>query len=192
MKRVKFRHLTGHNPCYRWARGFPSAKRQTHDYKRNGTTTLFAALNVAEGTIISDCMPRHRNQEFLKFLKQIDRETPKRIKLHLILDNYATHKHENARKWLAKHTRFHLHFIPTSSSWLNLVERWFAEITDKRIRRGTFASVAVLIEAIKDYIANHNRDPHRFVWSAPVEKTLAKISRAKEGARMKEALGTGH
>lgn len=167
-------------------------ERQTHDYKRNGTTTLFAALNVAEGTIISDCMPRHRNQEFLKFLKQIDRETPKRIKLHLILDNYATHKHENVRKWLAKHTRFHLHFIPTSSSWLNLVERWFAEITDKRIRRGTFASVAVLIEAIKDYIANHNRDPHRFVWSAPVEKILAKISRAKEGARMKEALGTGH
>ena len=167
-------------------------ERQTHDYKRNGTTTLFAALNVAEGTIISDCMPRHRHQEFLRFLKRIHRETPKKTELHLILDNYATHKHEKVRAWLEKHTRFHLHFIPTSSSWLNLVERWFAEITDKRIRRGTFNSVPELIKAIDDYIANHNREPHTFVWSAPVDKILNKIARAKDQSRTKEASGTGH
>ena len=108
------------------------------------------------------------------------------------MDNYATHKHPKVKAWLAKHPRFHFHFIPTSSSWLNLVERWFAEITEKRIRRGTFKSVPILIEAINEYIANHNRDPHRFVWSAPVNKILAKIERAKEKARMKEVLGTGH
>lgn len=164
--------------------GIPA--RQTHDYKRHGTTTLFAALNVAEGTVIAECKPRHRHQEFLQFLKRINRETPKRLELHLIVDNYATHKHPAVKEWLAKHPRFHFHFIPTSSSWLNLVERWFAEITEKRIRRGTFNSVPVLIDAILRYVENHNRDPHKFVWSASVERILDRI------AKTKEASGTGH
>lgn len=167
-------------------------EKQTHDYKRHGTTTLFAALNIAAGTIISECMQRHRHQEFLRFLKRIDRETPKNLDLHLILDNYCTHKHTKVTQWLEQHPRFHLHFIPTSSSWLNLVERWFAEITEKRIRRGTFKSVGALIEAIQAYIADHNRNPHTFVWSAGVDKILGKIARVKEKARMKEVLGTGH
>src|SRR3972149_11762410 len=114
---------------------------QTHDYKRNGTTTLFAALNVLEGTVVADCMPRHRNQEFLAFLRRLDREVPAPLDLHLLLDNYGTHKHPNVTQWLAKRPRFHLHFIPTSSSWLNLIERWFAKLTDKQIRRGIFHSV---------------------------------------------------
>lgn len=160
--------------------------KQTHDYKRHGTTTLFAALNVAEGTIISECLPRHRHQEFLRFLKRINRETPKRLDLHLIVDNYSTHKHQTVKEWLAKHPRFHMHFIPTSSSWLNLVERWFGELTQKRIRRGTFCSVGALEEAINAYIADHNRDPRVFVWSAPVERILTKI------AKVKEMSGTGH
>src|SRR5882757_9021991 len=128
------------------------AGTMTHDYKRNGTTTLFAALDVAKGRLIGQCMPRHRHQEFIKFLKQIDAETPPELDLHLIVDNYATHKHPKVKAWLNRHKRFHLHFIPTSSSWLNLVERWFREITDKRIRRGVFRSVEQLIEAIRGYI----------------------------------------
>ena len=119
----------------------------THDYKRNGTTTLFAALDMLEGRLIGQCMPRHRHQEFIKFLRQIDAETPADLDLHLIVDNYATHKHPKVKAWLKRHKRFHLHFIPTSSSWLNLVERWFREITDKRIRRGSFGSVPELITA---------------------------------------------
>jgi transposase len=151
----------------------------THDYKRNGTTTLFAALNVAEGRLIGQCMPRHRHQEFIKFLKQIDAETPHDLDLHLIVDNYATHKHPNVLKWLKRHKRFHLHFIPTSSSWLNLVERWFREITDKRIRRGVFKSVEQLIAAIQAYIENHNSDPKPFVWTAKAEDILEKVGRAR-------------
>jgi transposase len=151
----------------------------THDYKRNGTTTLFAALNVAEGRLIGQCMPRHRHQEFIKFLKQIDAETPPDLDLHLIVDNYATHKHPNVVKWLKRHRRFHLHFIPTSSSWLNLVERWFREITDKRIRRGVFKSVEQLIAAIQLYIENHNSDPKPFVWAAKAEAILEKVGRAR-------------
>jgi transposase len=151
----------------------------THDYKRNGTTTLFAALNVAEGRLIGQCMPRHRHQEFIKFLKQIDAETPPDLDLHLIVDNYATHKHPNVVKWLKRHRRFHMHFIPTSSSWLNLVERWFREITDKRIRRGVFKSVEQLIAAIQSYIENHNSDPKPFVWTAKAEDILEKVGRAR-------------
>src|SRR5208283_567047 len=124
----------------------------THDYVRHGTTTLFAALNVMEGKVIGGCFQRHRHEEFLTFLRQIDRETPPELALHLIVDNYGTHKHERVQRWLVKHRRFHLHFTPTSSSWLNLVERWFAEITRKRIRRGSFHSVAELIQAIDAYI----------------------------------------
>jgi len=151
----------------------------THDYKRNGTTTLFAALNVVEGRLIGRCMSRHRHQEFIKFLKQIDSETPPELDLHLIVDNYATHKHPNVQKWLKRHRRFHLHFIPTSSSWLNLVERWFREITDKRIRRGVFKSVEQLTAAIQAYIDDQNNDPKPFVWAAKAQEILAKVARAK-------------
>ena len=156
----------------------------THDYKRNGTTTLFGALNMLDGRIIAQCLPRHRHQEFLKFLNKIDCDTDPELDLHLIVDNYCTHKHERVARWLRGHKRFHLHFIPTSSSWLNLIERWFREITDKRIRRGAFKSVPELIEAIMDLIEVHNADPKPFVWSAPVERILSKI------AKCKEALGT--
>ncbi|MGH2566842.1 MAG: IS630 family transposase [Bacteroidota bacterium] len=158
----------------------------THDYKRNGTTTLFAALSMLDGRVIGDCMPRHRHQEFVRFLKKIDAETPVGFNLHLIVDNYGTHKHPRVKSWLKRHPRFYLHFIPTSSSWLNLVERWFREITDKRIRRGVFKSVPDLIKAIHSYLNNHNQNPKAFVWSAPVERILEKI------AKCKEALGTVH
>jgi transposase len=151
----------------------------THDYKRNGTTTLFAALDMLEGRLIGRCMPRHRHQEFIKFLKQIDAETPADLDLHLIVDNYATHKHPKVKAWLKRHKRFHLHFIPTSSSWLNLVERWFREITDKRIRRGVFKSVAQLIEAIRAYIEEHNENPRPFVWTAKAADILEKVRRAR-------------
>jgi transposase len=147
----------------------------THDYKRNGTTTLFAALNVLEGSLIAQCMPRHRHQEFIKFLNQIDSETPAELDLHLIVDNYATHKHPKVKAWLKRHPRFHFHFIPTSSSWLNLVERWFREITDKRIRRGAFQSVKQLIEAIRAYIDEQNENPKPFVWTAKAEEILEKV-----------------
>jgi transposase len=151
----------------------------THDYKRNGTTTLFAAIDMAEGQLIGKCMPRHRHQEWIKFLEQIDRETPADLDLHLIADNYRTHKHEKVQRWLKRHPRFHMHFIPTSSSWLNLIERWFREITDKRIRRGVFHSVPQLIEAIMAYIREHNEHPQPFVWTAKAEAILGKIRRAR-------------
>ena len=151
----------------------------THDYKRNGTTTLFAALDMVEGRLIGQCMPRHRHQEFIKFLKRIDAETPSGLDLHLIVDNYATHKHPKVKSWLKRHRRFHLHFIPTSSSWLNLVERWFREITTKRIRRGAFRSVDQLIAAIQDFIDGHNSDPKPFVWTAKAGDILEKVRRAR-------------
>jgi transposase len=151
----------------------------THDYKRNGTTTLFAAIAVAEGKVIAECMPRHRHQEWLKFLRKIDAETPSDLDLHLIVDNYATHKHPKVQKWLARHKRFHMHFIPTSSSWLNVIERWFRDITDRRIRRGTFQSVAQLEQAIRDYIDHHNANPKGFAWTAKAEVILEKVRRAR-------------
>jgi transposase len=155
------------------------AGTMTHDYKRNGTTTLFAALNILTGTILGKCLPRHRNGEFLKFLRLIDRTVPKGKQIHLILDNYSTHKHANVRAWLEKHPRFHLHFIPTSSSWLNLVERWFREITDKAIRRGSFTSVQELIDAIKEFIDIHNDDPKPFVWTATADEIIEKVQRGR-------------
>ncbi len=158
--------------------GIPA--RQTHDYKRNGTTTLFAALSMLDGKVIGDCMPRHRHQEFIRFLKRIDEQTPRDQDLHLIVDNYSTHKHPRVLSWLKRHPRFHLHFIPTSSSWLNLVERWFREITDKRIRRGSFKNVHALITAINQYIEGNNQNPHVFVWNASVEKIMTKIVKCKE------------
>ena len=152
----------------------------THYYKRNGTTTLFAALSMLDGKVIGDCMPRHRHQEFIRFLKIVDSKTPAGVDLRLIVDNYSTHKHPRVKSWLRRHPRFHLHFIPTSSSWLNLVERWFREITDKRIRRGTFQSVPALTNAIKNYIDNHNQNPQVFVWTDSVEKIMSKITNCKE------------
>ena len=164
--------------------GLPA--RQTHDYVRHGTTTLFAALSMLDGHVIATCMRRHRHAEFLQFLRKLDHETDPALDLHLIVDNYCTHKHANVIRWLRRHPRFHLHFIPTSASWLNLVERWFREITDKRIRRGSFRNVRQLIDAISAYIEHHNKNPEPFVWSAPVERILAKI------AKCKEVLGTLH
>lgn len=151
----------------------------THDYKRNGTTTLFAALQVAEGRVIGQCYPRHRHQEFLKFLRRLDAEFPAGVALHLILDNYGTHGHERVRQWLAKHPRFVLHFIPTSSSWLNLVERWFAELSEKAVRRGAFKSVQELQRAIDEFLSAWNADPSPFVWTASVEKILEKFTRCQ-------------
>ena len=159
----------------------------THDYKRHGTTTLFAALELAEGKLIGTCMPRHRHQEWIKFLKLIDANTPPQLDLHLIVDNYNTHKHAKVRSWLKRHPRFHMHFIPTSSSWLNLVERWFRDITQKRIRRGAFTSVPHLVEAIMDYIESHNDAPHTFVWTAKAEDILAKVTRAWESHNVASA-----
>jgi len=158
----------------------------THDYKRNGTTTLFAALSMLDGKVIGDCMPRHRHQEFIRFLKKIEAETPAHLDLHLIVDNYGTHKHPRVKSWIRRHPRFHLHFIPTSSSWLNMIERWFRELTDKRIRRGTFRSVPDLITAIQAYLDHHNQRPRVFVWTASVERIMAKA------AESKEVLGTLH
>lgn len=151
----------------------------THDYKRHGTTTLFAALNVLDGRVIGQCLPRHRNQEFLKFLRKLDREFSRRLDLHLILDNYGTHKHPEVNAWLKKHRRFHLHFTPTSASWLNLVERWFRELSTKRIRRGVFHSVEELIEAIEEYLKVNNKTPKPFVWTATVGKIMEKLNRCK-------------
>jgi transposase len=152
----------------------------THDYKRNGTTTLFAALSMLDGKVIGDCMPRHRHQEFIRFLKKIDAQTPHQLDLHLIVDNYGTHKHPRVKSWLRRHPRFHLHFIPASSSWLNLVERWFRDLTDKRLRRGSFASVSELIATIKEYLQNHNQNPQIFVWTASVKDIMDKITKCKE------------
>src|SRR6185312_10560303 len=158
--------------------GLPA--RQTHDYERHGTTTLFAALNVLEGTVIGECQPRHRHQEFLRFLNRIDQSVNPGLEIHLVLDNYGTHKHSEVKKWLTKRPRYHVHFTPTSSSWLNQVERWFAEITRKRIRRGTFHSVRELIKAIRDYIRHHNSSPRPFQWVASASQIIRKVSKYKE------------
>jgi transposase len=155
------------------------AGTMTHDYKRHGTTTLFAALNVATGAVIGQCSKRHRHQEFLRFLRIIDRQTSKRLDLHLIVDNYATHNHANVKAWLKKHPRFHLHFTPTSASWLNQVERFFGLISTERIRRGVFTSVADLEAAIRDYLKHHNASPKPFIWQASVANILSKVARAR-------------
>jgi transposase len=155
------------------------AATMTHDYKRHGTTTLFAALDVLTGKVIGNCQPRHRHTEFLKFLKIIDTQVPEDLDVHLILDNYSTHKHARVADWLEKHPRFHLHFTPTSSSWLNLVERWFRELTDKALRRGVFHSVPDLIAAIEAYLTAHNNDPKPFVWTASADDILAKVARGR-------------
>jgi transposase len=152
----------------------------THDYKRNGTTTLFAALNTLNGKVIGTCMQRHRHQEWIKFLRLIDQGTPPDKHVHLIVDNYSTHKHPKVKAWLARHRRFTVHFTPTSASWLNMVERFFRDLTDKRIRRDAFPSVKVLIAAIEDYIAKHNQQPKPFIWTAEASDILEKVTRARK------------
>lgn len=164
--------------------GIPA--RQTHDYIRHGTTNLFAALNVLDGTVLARCAPRKRHTEFVAFLQQLNRAVPKRGDIHLILDNYGTHTHPKVEDWFAAHPRYHRHFVPTSASWLNLVERWFAEITRKRIRRGTFRSLAELIRAIEEYVAHHNRHAEPFIWTATAALILRKVRHCKE------ALETAH
>jgi transposase len=156
------------------------AGTMTHDYKRHGTTTLFAALDVATGRVIGACMKRHRHQEWLKFLRAIDRKTPKALDLHLIADNYATHKHPAVKSWLAKHPRFHMHFTPTSASWLNQVERFFGLITHDRIRCGVFKSVDELVTAIQEYLDHHNADPKPFIWTAEAADILKKVARGRQ------------
>jgi transposase len=165
------------------------AATMTHDYKRHGTTTLFAALDVKSGLVIGECQPRHRAKEFIRFLKRIDRCVQKHLDVHLVLDNYGTHKTPEVKAWLAKHRRFKLHFTPTSASWLNLVERFFAEITTKRIRRGIFRSVAELEDAIHDYLDHHNADPKPFVWTKSAEVIMEKERRALDRL---EAINAGY
>lgn len=152
----------------------------THDYKRNGTTTLFAALEVAEGKVIGQCYARHRHQEFLQFLQRLDAEFPADLKLHVVMDNYGTHKHPRVQRWFKRHERFIPHFVPTSSSWLNLVERWFGELTGKRIRRGVFVSVKDLETAIEEFLTAWNNDPKPFVWMATVDSIVEKLSRCRQ------------
>jgi transposase len=155
-------------------------ERQTHDYERHGTTTLFAALNVLEGTVITECQAKHRHQEFLHFLNRIDQSVAPELDIHMVLDNYGTHKHPEVKKWLAERPRYQLHFTPTSSSWLNQIERWFAEITRKRIRRGTFTSVRELIKAINDYVRLYNKKPQPFQWVASASQIIRKVGKYKE------------
>ena len=155
------------------------AGTMTHDYKRNGTTTLFAALNTLDGSVISMCQELHRHEEWLKFLRLIDRKTPKHLQLHLIADNYGTHKHPNVQQWLAKHPRFVMHFTPTSASWLNMVERFFRDISENRIKRDSFTTVPDLERAIRQYIEHHNKSPKPFIWTATADDILAKVTRAR-------------
>jgi transposase len=162
------------------------AATMTHDYKRNGTTTLFAALNVLDGQVIAQCQQRHRHTEWLKFLRKIDRETPKGKTLHLVADNYATHKHPAVQEWLVKHPRFTMHFTPTSASWLNMVERFFRDITDRRLRRGVFTSVPELVTAIDEYIAHHNTNPKPFIWTKSARDILQKVIRANSRLSSKQ------
>jgi len=155
-------------------------ERRTHDYQRHGTTTLFAALNVLEGTVIGTCLPKHRHQEFVQFLDRIEQSVHSDLDVHLVLDNYGTHKHPAVKKWLAVRPRYHVHFTPTSSSWLNQIERWFAEITRKRIRRGTFHTLRDLTKAIQDYIRLYNKNPKPFHWVASASRIIRKVRKYKE------------
>ncbi len=152
----------------------------THDYKRNGTTTLFAAMCTLTGTVIGTCMKKHRHQEWLKFLRMIDKQVPESLDIHVIADNYSTHKHQNVKQWLKDHPRFHMHFTPTSASWMNMVERFFRDITEKRLRRGIFRSVPEVVEAIDQYISHHNENPKPFIWTTKASDILAKVMRARK------------
>jgi putative transposase len=149
----------------------------THDYYRHGTTTLFAALNVLDGSVISQCRPRHRHQEFLSFLNHLERQVPDDLAVHLIADNYATHKHPRVKAWLVRHRRFHIHYTPTYASWLNQVERWFALITQQAIRRGSFRSVRELVTSIDRYVMHYNEHKRPFIWTATADSILEKLQR---------------
>lgn len=162
----------------------------THDYKRNGTTTLFAALEILQGRVVGQCYERHRHQEFLRFLRRLDQQFPGDLRLHLVMDNYGTHKHPRVRAWLKRHPRFVPHFVPTSSSWLNLVERWFGELTRKRIRGGSFGSVADLQIAIEDFLQAWNENPKPFVWTATVDSIVEKLSRCRQTLEQIQPGGT--
>jgi transposase len=162
------------------------AGTMTHDYKRHGTTTLFAALNLLDGKVIGSCMKKHRAEEFLVFLRLINRQTPRHLALHIIVDNYGTHKTEKVKLWLSKHPRFHMHYTPTSASWINMVERFFSALTVKRIRRGVFRSVESLEQAIMGFIDAHNKNPKVFVWTKDADTIIGKVLKCKE------ALGTAH
>ena len=164
----------------------------THDYKRNGTTTLFAAMEMAYGHVIATCMKRHRHQEWIRFLRLIDKSTPPQLDLHVIADNLATHKHEKVKKWLARHPRFHMHFTPTSSSWLNVIERFFRDLTDKRLRRGVFRSVPQLVDAILAYVDGHNDDPQPVVWTAAADAILEKVGRARAALKRAQQSASHH
>ena len=168
------------------------AATMTHDYKRHGTTTLFAALEVATGAVIGQCLPRHRHQEFLAFLNTIEANVPQGLDIEVILDNYATHKHPEVLAWLHHHPRVHFHFTPTSSSWLNLVERWFGMLTDKALRRGVFHSVPDLIAAIENYLASHNHDPRPLIWTANAQHILDNIARGRVALNQATNSGTQH
>ena len=165
-------------------------ERQTHDYVRYGTTTLYAALRVLDGVVIGECRRRHRSQEFVQFLRRLDRATPPDQPLHLILDNLSAHKSPQVRRWLTRHPRVHFHFVPTSSSWLNLVERWFAEITRTRLRRGTFTSVPALERAIHDYLTHYNQHAKPFIWTKDADTILAKVDRCKEARHLQNSWPT--
>jgi transposase len=156
------------------------AGTMTHDYKRYGTTTLFAALDILDGKVIGQCMLKHRSQEFLRFLRRLNRETPAGLDLHLILDNYAAHKTPAVKRWVTRHPRCHLHFTPTSASWANAVEGFFSQLTNQRLKRGAFRSILELHRAIHDYLAQHNADPKPFVWTKPVDKVIEKVAVAKQ------------
>src|SRR5262244_1346076 len=160
----------------------------THDYKRNGTATLFAALDTLDGSVISMCDDRHRHQEWLKFLRVIDYVTPQNRQVHLIVDNYATHKHPKVQRWLRRHPRFHVHFTPTSCSWLNMVERFFRDLTQNRLRRGVFRDVEELIMAIEGYIDRHNEDPKPFIWTAKASDILEKVKRARRSLNIVQSV----
>ena len=172
MKRARFRLWTAPNQSFRCDPAYRNGRR-------HGTTTLFAALNVLEGTVIAECHPKHRHQEFLRFLDRIEDSIDPALDIHLVLDNYGTHKHPAVKAWLADRPRYHLHFTPTSSSWLNQVERWFAEITRKRIRRGTFRSVRDLVKAIQDYVRHYNKNPRPFQWVASASQIIRKVHKYK-------------
>jgi transposase len=163
------------------------AGTMTHDYKRHGTTTLFTALNTLDGTVIGTCMPQHRHQEWIQFLRLIDRKTPKGKEIHLIADNYATHKHPNVLDWLGRHPRFKVHFTPTSASWLNMVERFFRDLTQNRLRRGVFRSVGDLTTAIQEYLDCHNRSPKPYIWTKAARDILEKVTRARQALKGADA-----
>ena len=152
----------------------------THDYKRHGTTTLFAALNTLDGTVLETCMPRHRHQEWIRFLNLIKRNTPSDKEIHIICDNYATHKHARVKAWMKRNRRFHVHFTPTSASWLNMVERFFRDLSERRLRHGVFRSVDELVQAVTDYVAHHNQNPKPFIWTATASDILEKVKRGRE------------